>query len=101
MAVQVSWPGVYIDEFEPGAPIQGVGTSTPVFLGIAERGPRNTPTRIFSWDEFVATFGGFLPDRGAWLAQSVFGFFTNGGTNCYVVRVSTAAMGTVDLPFRG
>ncbi|SEB02421.1 MULTISPECIES: phage tail sheath subtilisin-like domain-containing protein [unclassified Mycobacterium] len=101
MAVQVSWPGVYIDEFEPGAPIQGVGTSTPVFLGIAERGPRNTPTRIFSWDEFVTTFGGFLPDRGAWLAQSVFGFFTNGGTNCYVVRVSTAAMGTVDLPFRG
>ena len=44
MAVQVSWPGVYIDEFEPGAPIQGVGTSTPVFLGIAEKGPINIAT---------------------------------------------------------
>ena len=28
MAVQVSYPGVYIEEFAPGAPIQGVGTST-------------------------------------------------------------------------
>ena len=26
MAVQVSYPGVYIEEFAPGAPIQGVGT---------------------------------------------------------------------------
>ena len=27
MAVQVSYPGVYIDEFTPGAPIQGVATN--------------------------------------------------------------------------
>ena len=33
MAVQVSWPGVYVDEFTPGAPIQGVGTNTPVQSG--------------------------------------------------------------------
>ncbi len=87
MAVQVSWPGVYIDEFEPGAPIQGVGTNTPVFLGIAQQGPRNIATQIFSWDEFSSTFGGFLPDPGAWLAQGVWGFFANGGMNCYIVRV--------------
>jgi hypothetical protein len=74
MAVQVSWPGVYIDEFEPGAPIQGVGTNTPVFIGIAERGPRNIATQIFSWDEFSSTFGGFLADPNAWLAQGVWGF---------------------------
>jgi uncharacterized protein len=101
MAVQVSWPGVYIDEFEPGAPIQGVGTSTPVFLGIAEKGPINIATRIFSWDEFNSTFGGFLPDPGAWLAPAVYGFFTNGGTNCYIVRASTATTATATLNARG
>ena len=101
MAVQVSWPGVYVDEFTPGAPIQGVGTSTPIFLGIAESGPRNVATRIGSWDEFRATFGGLLADEGAWLAQGVYGFFTNGGTNCYVVRVSSAATATTTVPARG
>jgi hypothetical protein len=28
MAVQLTYPGVYIEEFTPGAPIAGVGTST-------------------------------------------------------------------------
>jgi hypothetical protein len=100
MAVQVSYPGVYVDEFEPGAPIEGVGTNTAVFLGIAETGPRNVATRISSWDAFVSTFGGFLTDDGAWLAQGVYGFFTNGGTTCYVVRVSSAQTGTAQLPAR-
>ncbi|HEY7050880.1 MAG TPA: phage tail sheath subtilisin-like domain-containing protein [Mycobacterium sp.] len=100
MAVQVSWPGVYIDEFTPGAPIQGVGTNTPVFLGIAEKGPRNVATKVSSWDQFSSTFGGFLPDPGAWLAHGVYGFFANGGMNCYVVRVSKAKTAKADLPAR-
>ena len=37
--VQVSYPGVYIEEFAPGAPIQGIGTSTPAFLGPLKNGP--------------------------------------------------------------
>ena len=45
MAVQVSYPGVYIEEFAPGAPIQGVGTSTAAFIGIAERGPLDRAAR--------------------------------------------------------
>ena len=57
MAVQVSYPGVYIEEFAPGAPIQGVGTSTAAFLGPAASGPLNTPTKLTSWDEFRRTFG--------------------------------------------
>jgi phage tail sheath protein FI len=100
MAVQVSYPGVYIDEFEPGAPIEGVGTNTAVFLGIAETGPINTPTLITGWDRFKQTFGGFLADPGAWLAQGVHGFFLNGGTRCYVVRVSSARTASVTLKTR-
>ncbi len=100
MAVQVSYPGVYIDEFAPGAPIEGVGTNTAVFLGLAESGPINTPTLITGWDGFKATFGGFLTDPEAWLAQGVFGFFLNGGTRCYVVRVSTAKIAFAPIKTR-
>jgi uncharacterized protein len=101
MAVQVSYPGVYVDEFAPGAPIEGVGTSTAAFIGLAEQGPRNTPTLITSWDKFTQTFGGFLADPNAWLAHGVYGFFLNGGTTCYVLRASTASSGTATLRARG
>ena len=39
MGVQVSYPGVYIEEFAPGAPIEGVGTST---AGVRRRGDEGT-----------------------------------------------------------
>ena len=48
MAVQVSYPGVYIEEFAPGAPIQGVGTSTAAFIGVAARGPLDEPIKVTS-----------------------------------------------------
>ncbi len=57
MAVPTTYPGVYIQEFTPGSPIQGIGTSTPAFLGPTSEGPLNEPTRITSWDAFKATFG--------------------------------------------
>ena len=58
MAVQVTYPGVYIDEFAPGAPIQGVGTSTAAFIGVAaRRADLDTPTKVTSWDQFRAAFG--------------------------------------------
>src|SRR3954471_2660569 len=100
MALPVSYPGVYVDEFAPGAPIEGAGTNTAVLLGVAEKGPRNIPTLISSWDQFTGTFGGFLADPGAWLAQGAFGFFANGGTRCYVVRVSTGANAKATLSAR-
>src|SRR6476660_2217372 len=101
MAVQVSYPGVYIEEFTPGAPIEGVGTSTPAFIGTALSGPIDDPTPLASWDAFVATFGGIITDPPlSWLGPAVFGFFLNGGTNCYVVRVGTAAMASAELPSR-
>ena len=91
MAVQVSYPGVYIEEFAPGAPIQGVGTSTPAFLGPSASGPLNEPTKVTSWDQFLATFGA-APLDGFYLWYAVRGFFENGGTVCYVTRVSNASV---------
>lgn len=102
MAVQVSYPGVYVEEFAPGAPISGVGTGTGAFLGTALSGPAGTPTRVQSWDAFTALYGGF-PDSGppSYLAAAVYGFFRNGGTDCYVLRAATGARASVGLDSRG
>jgi phage tail sheath protein FI len=101
MAVQVSYPGIYIDEFAPGAPIQGVGTSTAGFVGTALSGPSGEAVLVESWDFFEATFGGFIDEAGHYLAKAVSGFFRNGGTRCYVVRSSTGVRAAADLPSRG
>lgn len=90
MAVRTSYPGVYIDEFAPAPPIQGVGTSTAAFIGPAARGDIGIPVKITRWETFLSTFGEApLPGRYLWYA--VRGFFENGGQICYVVRASNAA----------
>ncbi len=96
MAVQVSYPGVYIEEFAPGAPIEGVGTSTAAFLGPAKNGSLNTPTKITSWDAFLAGFGE-EPLDGTYLWYAVRGFFENNGKVCYVVRASNAKYDSLTL----
>ncbi|MFA6465808.1 MAG: phage tail sheath C-terminal domain-containing protein [Desulfurivibrionaceae bacterium] len=88
-------PAVYVEEVSSGAkPIAGAGTSTGAFVGIAEVGPINQATLITNWTQFVNTFGSFIAD--GYLAYSVFQFFNEGGTKCYVVRVvSDAATASV------
>ena len=79
-------PGVYIEEVEAGSrPIEGVGTAVAAFIGLAESGPFNTPTLVSNWTQFTGTFGGFV--SGSYLALSVYGYFMNGGGNCYIVRI--------------
>src|SRR5262245_23075993 len=79
-------PGVYVEEVDSGArPIEGVGTAVAAFIGLAERGPLNEPTLVSNWRQFTAMFGDFTGD--AYLAHAVYGYFLNGGGNCYVVRV--------------
>jgi hypothetical protein len=98
MAVQVSYPGIYVQEFTPGAPIQGVGTSTGAFIGTAAMGPINQPTHLTSWDAFQNVFGGFISQGPtSYLAPAVYGFFLNGGTACYIVRASTGKTAFADL----
>jgi phage tail sheath protein FI len=89
-------PGVYIEEFEPAPPIQGVSTSTAAFLGAASKGPLMRPIQLTSWDAFIATFGD-RPIQGRYLWYAVRGFFRNGGRVCYVVRVSNAAAARLEL----
>ena len=103
MAVTVSYPGVYIDEFTPAAPIQGVGTSTAAFLGLCKYGPANTPTLVTSWDQFVQAFTSGdpvnnPPNDDDYLWYAVRGYFQNGGQVCYVVPISNALPDSVVLP---
>jgi hypothetical protein len=102
MSTQVSFPGIYIQEFAPQPPIQGVSTSIACFIGTATQGPINTPTMITSWEQFQNVFGGFInepsnsPNR-SWLAPAVYGFFLNQGTNCYVLRTVALPSGVTSL----
>jgi phage tail sheath protein FI len=92
-------PGVYIDEVQLPGPIPGVGTSTAAFIGPARRGPINTPTFLTNWTQFKAAFGTndptdptdpYIPSPPVYVTHAVRGFFDNGGSLCYFVRVSTA-----------
>ena len=87
-------PGVYVEEV-PSAnkPIEGVGTSIAAFVGLAPAGPIHSPVRVSRWGQFAKVYGDpNEPDNGpfmegAFLAHAVRGFFDNGGSRCWVVRV--------------
>jgi phage tail sheath protein FI len=90
-------PGVYIEEVPSGPqPITAAPTSVVAVIGTTERGPIETPVRITGWADYVRTFGGRVPGR--FTAESIFGYFENGGPAAYVVRVdpSLAAQWRVD-----
>jgi phage tail sheath protein FI len=87
-------PGVYVEEVSSGIkPIEGVGTSTGAFIGVAERGPVGTPRLITNWTQFTDTFGGFVQE--GYLAYSVYQFFNEGGTRCYVIRAAKGSATTL------
>lgn len=94
-------PGVFVEEIPSGAyPIEGVGTSTAGFVGIATRGALNKPMLVTNWSQFVKHFGDYR--RDSYLAYAVYGFFLNKGKRCFVTRVAspTAAIASVDLQDR-
>ncbi len=100
-------PGVYVEEV-PSAirPIAGVGTSTAGFIGIVldnvpmpvmpgsedkyKKVSAGKPVRLTGWEQFKKNFGDFHVGN-QFLAHAVYGFFNNGGTVCWVIRVTDAA----------
>ncbi|HEX9328758.1 MAG TPA: hypothetical protein VF915_19700, partial [Reyranella sp.] len=58
MAVEISYPGVYVEEISSGAhPIEGVPTSIAAFIGVATAGSLNQPTHVRSHGDFECLFG--------------------------------------------
>src|SRR5438045_6612788 len=86
MATSYLSPGVYVEEVDRGSkPIEAVGTNTVGFLGTSTKGPVNKPVFVTNWSQFTNTFGDFKDSQ--YLAHSVYGFFNNGGTRCFITNV--------------
>lgn len=103
--IQVSYPGVYIEEIPSGVrTITGVATSIAAFVGWTPQGPTDRAELVLSWADFVRKFGGL--DARTQFGHSVAQFFLNGGQRAYIIRLVTsgsttaadnAAAGTVTL----
>ena len=116
-------PGVYVEEVPSAVkPIAGVGTSTAGFIGLvsdavtmpfrpgrpldptsivaADRyalAPAGQAQLITSWVEFLNAFGDVQAGNTI-LANAVYGFFNNGGTRCWVTRVTSLIEDTTVTP---
>lgn len=81
-------PGVYYETVDvTDARVSSVRTDVAGFVGIAERGPVDTPVPLESWRQFRAHFGDVI--GSGYLAYAVRAFFENGGSRCWVVRVAS------------
>ncbi|HRV95752.1 MAG TPA: phage tail sheath subtilisin-like domain-containing protein [Anaerolineae bacterium] len=95
-------PGVYVEEIDRGPkPIEGVGTAMPVFVGFSEKAELTEQVDgetittdvlgkaqlVTNWTQYVERFGGII--EGAYMPHSVYGYFMNGGSRCYVLSVKS------------
>src|SRR5262245_62562687 len=84
--MQVTYPGVYIEEISAAAhPILAVPTSTTAFVGATSSGPTDAPLKVHSFVEFQARFGGLAADMP--LGYAVQQYFANGGCEALIARV--------------
>lgn len=91
MSVQVSYPGVYIQEIPSGNnAITGVATSITAFFGRAPMGPWDpnhgpVAVSIGSFAEYARTYGGL--SHSSPMSYAVQDFFMNGGSQAIIVRL--------------
>jgi uncharacterized protein len=80
-----TYPGVYIQELPSAVhPITGVATSVAAFVGYTARGIDNRAQEIFSMSDYERLYGGLESDSE--VSYAVSQFFTNGGSQAWVVR---------------
>jgi phage tail sheath protein FI len=100
MPVQVSYPGVYIEEISSGVhTIIGVATSITAFIGRAPIGPVNEPSVINGLGDFTRQFGGL--DKDYPMSYAVQDFFLNGGSQALIVRLFKGTGGTAEFTVGG
>jgi phage tail sheath protein FI len=89
MPVNVTYPGVYIEELPSAVrTIVGVKTAVAAFVGPARRGPVNDARHITSFADFERIFGGV--SAGSLMSYAVAHFYQNGGSEAEIVRVAPA-----------
>lgn len=91
--LRLSAPGIYRSPQRVEPSFQPVRLDIAGFVGVALRGPVDTPTLVTSWTDYQRWFGGFEspegldgPDR--LLPYAVQAFFDQGGERAWVVRVA-------------
>ena len=87
-------PGVYVEEIDSGSkPLSSGATAVAAFVGFTAKAPSDDPSDpegrkprlVTNWTQFETLYGGFTP--GAMLPHSVYGYFNNGGSIAYIVRI--------------
>jgi phage tail sheath protein FI len=93
-------PGVYVTEaaFVSKPKQSNTSRSTAVFFGEASRGP-STATLVTSWSEYRTLYGELSQTSD--LGFAVYHYFSNGGKDAYIVRVtsSNAATANISVPY--
>jgi phage tail sheath protein FI len=86
MPVQLTYPGVYVEDLPSGPPaVTGVPTAVAAFVGRTARGRDNRATDIAGYADFEQIFGGL--DVNSPVSFAVRDFFLNGGQQAVVVRL--------------
>jgi len=86
-------PGVYVEEVPARSGTLSAGaTAVAAFVGFTEKYPSDPtdpdglkPRLVTSWSDYESKYGGFV--QGAMLPYSVYGYFNNGGSVAYIVRI--------------
>ncbi len=95
MAVNPTYPGVYLQEKSSGShTISGASTSVAAFVGYFSGGPVNKAVHVFSFAEFARQFGGLSSHSET--SYAVRQFFLNGGGEAWVVRISSTTAPSKD-----
>ena len=98
-------PDVYIERIATNMEsIESVGTATAGFVGTSVRGKVGESVLVTSWSDYVSKFSRGLKTpftKDSDLAYAIYGYFQNGGSRAFVVRVAdetsvkaTATVGT-------
>lgn len=83
-APPVSDGKAFVMPFRPGRPLNPASTVPEDFFELV---PVNEPQLVTNFEQFKTKFGDFHTANKT-LAHAVFGFFNNGGTRAWVVRVA-------------
>jgi phage tail sheath protein FI len=101
MATTYLTPGVYVEEVPSSSATLSAGaTAIAAFVGFTEKAPTDDatdpeglkPRLVTSWTQFEALYGGIV--EGIMLPHSVYGYFNNGGSIAYIVRIPNTVPST-------
>jgi phage tail sheath protein FI len=91
-------PGVHIESAgDRYVPLERVETGVTAFLGVTDKGPRQVPTRVGSFEQYEKVFGA----TSSYMTHALRGFFDNGGRSAYVLNVDSGSFDPTPDDFIG